>query len=217
MKIDKIWILSLMICWNFSFACKCFEIEKEVMVEKGLKNADIVFYGELIKSDSIQETYTFRIIELFKGNFKSAIISGKTTSDCSIFPFEKGFWIVYSKLSKDKIIDISMCSPSQSMDFGFGYPPPPPKININGKLVNPSETEIRLFELEYKNKSLSNFIYQLEKLRQYKTSHISLAEESKNRFQNKITIISLTTNMLLLLTILLIIVSKKKSNNRITP
>lgn len=38
---------------NNSFACKCIEVGKENIVEYGLNTYDIVFYGELIKRDTI--------------------------------------------------------------------------------------------------------------------------------------------------------------------
>lgn len=217
MHFKKYLLILLLFHYGNSFACKCREFEKETMVERGLDDADIVFYGELIKSDSLSQTFTFKIIELFKGNFNSASISGKTTgSNCSVYPSKKGLWIVYANLSKDSIIDISMCSPSQSMDFGIGYPPPPFLIKVDGKWVNPNETEVRLFELEQKNKSLCNFIYQLEKLRQYKLDQNSLTNEMKANSKDKIMTISLIVNAILLLTVIFLIVSKKNSNNRIT-
>jgi hypothetical protein len=102
------------------------------------------------------------------------------------------------------------------MDFGPGYPLPPPLIKVNGKWVDQNETAVRLFELENKNKSLSNFIYQLEKLRQYKLAQNSLTNQMKANSKDKIMIISLIVNAILLLTIIFLIVSKKTSNNRIT-
>ena len=61
MRFRKHLLILLIFYYGNSFACKCVEYPREIIVEKGLENADIVFYGELIKSDSINETYTFRI------------------------------------------------------------------------------------------------------------------------------------------------------------
>jgi hypothetical protein len=216
MGFKKYLIVALLTCWNFSFACKCEEAKKESLVEEGLKRADIVFYGELIKSDSIRETFSFKIIELFKGKSSKGIINGfPAGGNCNLFPINKGLWIVYAKFNADKTISMNICLPSQSLDFGPGYPAPP-IIFENGKVRETTAAEYRLFDLEAKNKSLTLWIYQLEKLRKYKLAQNTVTEQMKRDFKDKITIGSLIANMLLLLTIIGIIVSKKSSNNRIT-
>lgn len=65
-------ITFLILCLGFFFnsnvhACKCKEISRDSLVQVGLRQADIVFLGELNLSDS-SEMYSFKILELFKGN-----------------------------------------------------------------------------------------------------------------------------------------------------
>lgn len=92
MKLYNLFLLIIcLLSINACFACKCFEYNKEKMVEYGLEKYDIVFYGELIKSDTINQTYSFKIIELFKGIFISKTIEGVSEgSDCGLFPDKKG-------------------------------------------------------------------------------------------------------------------------------
>jgi hypothetical protein len=75
--------------------------------------SDLVFLGELIDFDTIDYSYTYRIIEEFKGEFRSSIIKGKYFDSCSKFPREKGKWIVYADF-KNGFIDISQCLASRS-------------------------------------------------------------------------------------------------------
>ena len=78
MKLLNLFILVISFSFNQSFSCDCPPHERETMVSKGLKNAEIVFYGELVKIDTVSKTYSFRIIELFKDDYKSPIINGKS-------------------------------------------------------------------------------------------------------------------------------------------
>jgi hypothetical protein len=216
MDFKKYLIAAVLICWNFSFACKCREFHKETMVEKGLKEADIVFYGELIKSDSLDETFSFKIIELFKGKFSKGIINGfPGGGNCNLFPINKGLWIVYGNFNADNTMSMNICLPSQSLDFGPGYPAPP-IIFENGKVRETTVAEYRLFDLEARNKSLTLWIYQLEKLRKHKLAQNTITKQSKSDLKDKIMIGLLIVNGFLLLTIIGMIVSKKSSNKRIT-
>lgn len=218
MKLRNYFTWLLLIATSISFACKCREMRKSEMIELGLKNADIVFYGELIQSDSIKETFSFKIIEIFKGSFSGKIIKGKSEgSDCSLFPSNKGLWIVYGNFNTAKtLISLSICSPTQSLEFGPGYPLPPIVFDKNGKVRETTAAEYRLFNLEDRTKSLNSWIFQMEKLRQYKLAQNTVTEKAKTDLKDKIIIGSLIANVLLLLTIIFIIVSKKSSNNRIT-
>ncbi|MGC4039754.1 MAG: hypothetical protein QM710_02875 [Flavobacterium sp.] len=215
MDLKKYLIWGIFICWNFSFACECKPQRIETLVQRGLSFADIIFYGEVIQTDTINQTYTFKIIELFKGKYTSRIIKGDAKTSCSVSPNKNEFWIVYASLGKDKSIDISMCSPSQTI-YGGGYNPGPPPHDP--AIMDPQLSKImnRIYELEYTNKGLSNWVYQIEKLRQYKLVQNTITEKSKSDFKDKLIIGSLIANALLLLTIIGLIVSKKSSNNRIT-
>ena len=171
----KIRFLIFIVLFGISncFACKCVEYSIEEKVNIGLKKADIIFYGELIKYDTLKMTYSFKIYEIFKGKVASKIINGNAEgSSCDLFPNEKGLWIVYGNFNTDKtLIGLSACSPSQSQNFGPGFPPIPFELDSKGKIISKNEMEMSLFNLENQNKSLQSFIYQLEKLRLYKQNH----------------------------------------------
>ena len=199
------------------FACKCQEYPLEENIKIGLEKADLIFYGELIKLDSVNDSYTFKIFEIFKGNYKSKLITSESISNCDFYFREKGLCIIYGNFNRDKtFIRISACSPSQSQNFGPGFPPIPFKFDTKGKIITKNEVEMNLFYLENKNKSLQSFIYQLEKLRQFKLFQRTHKRSFIDNIKDKITLISIIVNVLFLLTIIFLIVSKKTSNNRIT-
>jgi len=217
MKLHNLFLLIIFLLnINNSFACKCVEYDKEKMVEYGLKKYDIVFYGELIKLDTINQTYSFKIIELFKGIFISKTIEGVSEgSDCGLFPDKKGLWIVYGNFNNENKISLSMCSPTQSQDFGPGWPPPPKfKRDKFGKIIEPTETDYEINYLEFKIESLRSFIYQLEQLRAYKLSQNKIPENQKNKIYDKVLIISLIINMLLFSILIFILARKRFSSNK---
>lgn len=201
---------------NNLFACKCIEYDKNKMIEYGLKKYDIVFYGELVKYDTINTTYSFKIIELFKGNLISKTIEGISEgSDCALFPDKKGLWIVYGDLNPKNQIYLSMCSPTQSQDFGPGWPPPPEfKRDKLGKIIESTENDSKIHELEYKLETLRNFIYQLEQLRAYKLSQNKINNNQKNTFCDKPILISLIINILLFSILIFIVIKRRFSSNK---
>lgn len=217
MKLHNLFLLVFFLLnINNSFACKCVEYDKEKMVEYGLKKYDMVFYGELIKRDTINQTYSFKIIELFKGIFISKTIEGISEGgNCGLFPDKKGLWIVYGNFNNDNKISLSMCSPTQSQDFGPGWPPPPEfKRDKFGKIIEPTETDSEIKYMEFKIESLRSFIYQLEQLRAYKLSQNKIPKNKKNKLYHKFLIISLIINMLLFSFLIFILVKKRFSSNK---
>lgn len=212
-------LILLIICLlitNKSFACKCVEYDKEKMVEYGLKKYDMVFYGELLKRDTINQTVSFKIIELFKGNYISKNIQAISQSgNCGLFPDKKGFWIVYGNFNNDNILELSNCSPTQSQYYGPSWPPPPTfKRDKFGKIIEPTERNLEIHELKFEIETFRNFIYQLEKLRTYKLSQNKIPENKKNTLNDKALIISLIINILLFSTLIFILVAKRFSSNK---
>lgn len=218
MKLKYFFLLLLLCSYNYSFSCDCKPIDRENMIEKGLKLSEIVFYGEVIKVDSVSKTFTFRIIELFKGKYNSQYIKGKEFTSCSILPIQKQLWIVYADFRKDKtMIDISGCAPS----IGFNPPqnsltPPPPSQISNPYKRKEKQLELlseSVWKLQLENENLIDWIYQLERLRAYKKSqeknHDQQKTEVKNEIYSKYIIISLIVNIILFLSLLLVILKKK--------
>lgn len=192
------------------FACKCIEYSIEQKINISYKKADIIFYGELIKSDTISNSYTFKILELFKGDYKSKTITSLSKSNCDFYFNEKGLCIIYGNFNKNKtLINISACGASQSQNFGPGFPPIPIEFDSNGKVISKNKIEMDLFNLENKNKSLKTFIFQLEKLRQYKQNQNAVSENMKNDFYQKILIVSLIVNAILFLILIFVLIKRK--------
>jgi len=191
-------------------ACKCYEYTLDENIKIGLKKADIIFYGELIKLDTINNSYSFRIFELFKGNYKTKTITSYSESNCDFYFNEKGLCIIYGNFNKDKtLINVNACSPSQSQNFGPGFLPRPFEFDSNRKINSKNKIEMDLFNLENKNKSLQSFIYHLEKLRQYKQNQNIISENSKSDFYQKLLIVTLISNAILLLGLIIVIKRKR--------
>lgn len=87
----QLYLLLFLIINLKSYSCDCPKIDKKTYLNKALKSYDLVFLGELIKFDTINRTYEFRIIELFKGKYNQKYIRGiSENSSCGILPSEKG-------------------------------------------------------------------------------------------------------------------------------
>lgn len=213
MKLKYIFILTFFFIYSNSFSCECKPIDRENMVETGLKY-EIVFYGEVIKVDSIKRTYTFRIIELFKGKYNSPFITQKYSGNCSIIPSAKQLWIIYATFNNDKTIDVS-CSPSTGFKpYGSDSTPPPPEIKISQKIDDQIRTlSFYAWDLKFENQNLQNWIYQLEKLRMYKSLENQKSEnqktEQKIETYSQYIIISLIVNIILFLVLIFVILKKK--------
>jgi len=125
-------------------SCDCKENRSLDSLRRiSFNHADLVFLGELIDYDTTNYTYTFQIIEIFKGSTKSLTIKGKYFDSCSKFPRDKCKWIVYANVLENGFIDINGCLASRSAlnpNHIICYFPPPP--------LSPQSSE------EERNKSL---------------------------------------------------------------
>nr|WP_315171930.1 hypothetical protein [uncultured Flavobacterium sp.] len=210
MKFQKILFLLTFICFNKAFSCDCPPHKRENMVSKGLERAEIVFYGELIKIDSISQTYSFRVIEMFKGSYNNYLIKGKAiNSNCDIFPFKKDLWIVYASFNKDNTIHMNYCLPSQTIDIPPGFLPPIPLYTSSeSRITKLDSLSNEIDNLKIRNKTMSNWFYQLEQLRAYKLSQNKISKKHRNTLFDIGLIISLIINVLLFFTIFYILVKK---------
>lgn len=219
MKLKYFFLLLLLCFCNYSFSCDCKQIDRESMVETGLKYP-IVFYGEVIKVDPIKRTYTFRIIELFKGKYNSQFITQKYSGNCSVIPSIKQLWIVYAHFNNDKTIEVSGCSSSTGFKpYGNDSTPSPPEIKIDQNIDDQLKSlSFYAWDLKFENRNLQDWIYQLEKLRMSKNLKNKILEEVKTESRietySKYIIISLIVNIVLFLSLIFIILKKRKSPNK---
>ncbi|WP_269242760.1 hypothetical protein [Flavobacterium limnophilum] len=216
MKLHNLFILVIFFWANQSFSCDCPPHNRETMVSEGLKDAEIVFYGELIKIDTISGKYSFKIIELFKGNYNSSIINGKALNDnCEIFPFKKDLWIVYANFNKDNTIHMNYCLPSQTIEIPPGFLPPIPLFTSSERRTTKIDSlSNEIDNLKIRNETMSNWFYQLEQLRAYKLSQNKIPENKKKTLYDIALIISLIINMLLFSTLIFILARKKFYSNK---
>lgn len=214
MKLKFLLLIATLLITNYSFSCDCKTIDREKMVEIGLKY-DIVFYGEVIKVDSLKRIYTFRIIDLFKGKYNSQLITQKYSGNCSIIPSIKQLWIVYANFNDDKTIEVSGCSPSTGFKpYGSDSMPSPPEIKTSQKIDDQIKSlSFYVWDLKFENRNLQDWIYQLEKLRIYKNSQKEISDKEKTETKletySQYIIISLIVNIVLFLILLFVILKKK--------
>ncbi|SHL91459.1 hypothetical protein SAMN05443543_1079 [Flavobacterium flevense] len=206
-------LLILCLWFNTIYCCDCPPHLRETMVSKGLKYSNIVFYGELIKIDTIERTYSFRIIELYKGNYKSSLIKGKfINSNCEIFPFKKDLWIVYANFNNDKTIKLDYCLPTQTIEIPPGFLPPIPLFTSSERKTTKIDSlSNEIDNLKIRNETMSNWFYQLEQLRAYKLSQNLSTENTIEDFNFKILITSLIINGILFLALIVLLLKNRKS------
>lgn len=168
-----------------SYSCDCPQIDKKTYLNKALKSYDLIFFGELIKFDTINRTYEFRIIELFKGKYNQKTIKGYSENlGCSIFPRIKEHWIIFSELINNKI-NLDGCNPSYSYGDQISMLPYFKFANFIGKnknsltKIDSLESEIDL--LNQKLLAIENWNIDLERLRQYKTEKTNQIDTKKEK------------------------------------
>lgn len=216
MKVKSILLFICFIFYNFSFSNDSLLLEKETMVRRGLKGADIIFYGRLIKVDTIVGSCDFEILELFKGNYQSKTIKAVSNREkFFVYPFKSDLWIVYAEFNKDKTISLDMRSPTQTMEIPAGFPPPIPYLNTYGRSVTKIDSlNNKIDNLKIKNETLYTFFYQLEQLRAYKSAQNTISqkekEDSKLINYTKYISIFLIVIIVLLLILIFAILKKKK-------
>ena len=133
-------ILLTILIPNQVFSCNC-KVQRSLdsLRQLSFHQADMVFLGELIDYDTTNYTFTFKIIELFKGSAKSVTIKGKLFDSCSLFPRDKCKWIVYANIHENGFINIDHCLASRSElnpNHILLYAIPPPLCSL------PTEDEI---------------------------------------------------------------------------
>lgn len=188
-----------------SFGCKCGIAQRDTCVLKRMKKHDIVFLGELIESDSIRHSFSFKVLELFKGSNKNRVIKGGLFNSCSYFPTkpnDKGLWIIYAQFRKDSLIDINECGPSMSL-FNPGFIIPPPPLLTGNHDINGLEWKVKLFHNNIVG--IENWDYELYKLRLYKQLN---NETPKSKIDYKLLIIGFS--LLLNIFMFILIIKKKK-------
>lgn len=151
---------------NQTFCCGCRDLGPlDSLRAISYNNSDLVFLGELIDFDTTEYSYTFRIIELYKGESKTKLIKGKYFDSCSLFPTEKCKWIVYAIVRENNLINISHCLASRSelqpICIGCYLPPPPLRPNAS-KLENQKSKEL---EKLFWEKAKNDWIEEIELLR----------------------------------------------------
>jgi len=113
--IKNLLVLLTLIISEQTFCCDCKNLKPlDSLRNISYNQSEIVFLGELIDYNTIENSFTFKIIELFKGEIKSIFIKGKSFDSCSTFPMDKCKWIVYANFQESDYISINQCGASRS-------------------------------------------------------------------------------------------------------
>jgi hypothetical protein len=131
MKLSRLILICITVfVTNKLYGCECNNFGSlDSLRQISYDYSDIVFLGELIDYDTTDYSYTFKIIEVFKGVSDSIFINGKIFNSCSRIPEDKCKWIVYADFVGSDYIDISQCLASRSElnpAFISCYEIPPP-------------------------------------------------------------------------------------------
>ncbi len=110
----------------FTYSCECYEVSRDSAVEIGVKYSDLVFTGELLEA-KYGEKFKFKINEVFKGDYERRLIWGEAFNNCSVYPTEKGLWIVYANMKNDSTININGCLHSLPLNKAEGIITPFPE------------------------------------------------------------------------------------------
>jgi hypothetical protein len=186
----------------FSEGCRD-KITEMNSVKYGLEHSDIVFLGELINYREDNLTYSFKILELYKGKYKADTIYGHADKQNSVLPTFWGLWIVYAYFNKDSSIDINRCGSTMPMRYAHNFGPPPPPKMYSKDFKSDIELDKRISSIEIYNANLRNWFYDLEKLRNYKNSIIQNGQKRIIDYKLIFLIVSFAFNILMFTIILI--------------
>lgn len=147
-KMRHLLILILFVSSCSSSACDCAAI-KDL---KGVQNqqydsSDLVFVGR-VSQPSVDGSFGFEVIELFKGNSSLKSVKGVCDNFCCYSPSDIGvLWLVYATVDEKGIIRMDGCGISRSFDEPFLYlsdekRPGPPNPNS-------ADQTLEMIELEF--------------------------------------------------------------------
>lgn len=152
---------------NVSFIPDSVENQKA----QSFKKADVVFLGEIVKSEeSTESQFKFNVYEVFKGEYDHATLTVSVSGDSTLNPIDDGLWIVFARSFSDSTFYIPKNSVSRSNlnpDLRWWYRkniPPPPLVDSSSIGILNS----RILELEVKNEATVDWYNDLEKLREIK-------------------------------------------------
>jgi hypothetical protein len=166
-KLQALLVLPLLFISLTAMSCDCKNPGPlDSLREISYRQSDIVFLGELLDFDTLDYTYTFKVLEVFKRDTGIKIIHGKYFSSCSRFPRDKDRWIIYANFREGNLIDIDQCLASRSELKPYGincYDPSPPPANDEKE----KEAAMKKSD-EFKAGALKDWYAELEWLRESK-------------------------------------------------
>jgi hypothetical protein len=213
MKSIAILILSIFYSLN-TYSCDCKIIKRDSSVIVGLKYSDLVFTGELLESDYENNTFSFVIFEIFKGDYNRDTIWGIVESNCSYFPNNKGIFIVYANKLNDTTIEVSSCLNSISLQRPERVLPPPihPEFYDNDDTIN--YLKQRLVTLENRTEGIAMWFADLEKLRIFKKKNQKIKTKNSNNYNNpEINLRDVLSSILIIINIILLFFLNRKKNS----
>ena len=157
-------LLPFILLYNGVLAINDKELNFANFQTESFRKSDLVFLGEVIKIDSVNNNCKMKIYEFFKGKLNADVIKVMHTTSNTFIPHDQGLWIVYSNILSDSTISINENSPTRSninphKIKAYNVPEPPKNNKV---------TSIQKFELElinFKITALTEWNNELYKLR----------------------------------------------------
>lgn len=179
MNIFKLIIILQLFSIAYCYASKDrAPISLDTLQNRTLKTSELIFLGKLIRTDKLNTTLVFDVLEVFKGKISTDTIEIKWERHTNVYSVDYSLWIVYANKMDGTSYVLNYNGLSRSIDhpeylWAYQLPPrPPSKHEANTVLKN------NMKWMEVRKTALSDWYVELGMLREYRKNNI---ESDNNR------------------------------------
>ena len=208
--------ITLILILQFLITANCYsskdraDISLDTLQNLSTKTSDLIFLGKLIRTDTINATMVFSILESFKGNFAQDTVEIKWEKHTHVYSLDYCIWLVYANKSNDSTFILNRNGLSRSIDHPeylwlYRIPPPLP--------LNPDASSIININMEWTNyrlNALKDWYVELEMLREFRKKNIASTENSNFAFKTYFYV-SISLNLICIALIVFMFLRLKKS------
>lgn len=214
MRTLRLILFLLLISTTSSYAHKDLHfIRLDTLQNRSINTSDLIFLGHLMSIDTINMTLSFKILEKFKGDFKSVTVKIKKEMHAPIYYADKSLWLVYANHYSDSTfitnkhaLTRSIIHPEEIQSYIMPSPPP---LNDRHKAF------LYIEELaNYRNTALKDWYVELELLRQFKNDNMNNGELWNLNYTSYFYI-SLLSNLLCISLVVYLLFRIKKANRKL--
>ena len=164
----------LIVIQNINAIDKAISQPIDSLQARSLRTSDLIFLGKLFKIDTILNTMSFNVIEVFKGNPYKKNLKIKWEKHTRIIDADKSLWIVYANQISDSAIILNINGLTRSnvhpeTTWAYVIPPPPPPNKID-------QFEFIYYNnlwIDFKLNAYKDWQAEVELLRKYKELNIT--------------------------------------------